>query len=516
MKERKVAGLLRSGAVVGAMTMISRVLGMVRDVMIASLLGAGGGADAFFVAFRIPNLLRRLFAEGAFNQAFVPVLSEYATKDDPRETRRLLDATAGSLAMVLTLITLVAVLLSPWLVWIFAPGFSSDAGKLALTSDMLRITFPYLLLISLTAFCSAVLNSWNRFAIPALTPVFLNLTMIAAVLWLSPRLEVPAMGLAWGVLAAGVIQLGFQLPFLGRLGLLPRPRPDFSHPGVRRILKLMGPALFGVSVAQINMLLNTILASFLVTGSVSWLYYSDRLVELPIGIFGVAIATVILPALSRRHASQSTEHFSRMLDWALRMVLVISLPAALAIFLLAEPLLVTLFHYGAMTDHDIEMTARSLRALAFGVIAYMLIKVLAPGFYARQDTRTPVRIGVIAMAANMAFNLVLVWPLAHAGLALATALAAYVNAGLLARGLLRQGVLVVQPGWRRFWLQVGGGCGLLGAGLWWLVPPLQQWLAWGVLERAGMMSAVIVASMTVYFAWLALTGMRLSHFRMRG
>ncbi len=362
-------GLMRSGLVVSAMTMLSRVMGLARDVVIATFLGAGDGADAFFVAFKIPNFLRRLFAEGAFNQAFVPVLSEYSTQRSREEIRALLNATAGSLTAVLALITAVAMLCAPWLIWVFAPGFGSEPDKLALTADMLRLTFPYLLLISLTAFSGSVLNTWNRFAVPAFTPVLLNLSLIGAALFLMPLMEEPAMALAWGVLIAGAAQLVFQVPFLLRLGLMPMPWPNFAHEGVRRILKLMGPALFGVSVSQINLLLDTVLASLLAAGSVSWLYYSDRLVELPLGVFGVAIGTVILPALSKRHADQSKEHFAAMLDWAIRIVLLLGLPAALALAVLAEPLLITLFHYGAMTDNDIQMAAMSLRAYAFGLVA---------------------------------------------------------------------------------------------------------------------------------------------------
>ncbi|MCP1328729.1 murein biosynthesis integral membrane protein MurJ, partial [Halomonas sp. 707D4] len=335
------------------------------------------------------------------------------------------------LTALLALITALAMLAAPWLIWLFAPGFGRDPEKLALTADMLRLTFPYLLLISLTAFSGAVLNTWNRFAVPAFTPVFLNLSLIGAALFLMPLMEEPAMALAWGVLIAGIAQLAFQVPFLYRLGLLPTPWPNFAHDGVKRILKLMAPALFGVSVSQINLLLDTVLASLLAAGSVSWLYYSDRLVELPLGVFGVAIGTVILPALSKRHAERSSEHFARMLDWGIRMVLLLGVPAALALVVLAEPLLITLFHYGAMTDSDIQMSAMSLRAYAVGLVAFMLIKVLAPGFFARQDTRTPVKVGIMAMVANMVFNLILIWPLAHAGLALATALSAFLNAGLL-------------------------------------------------------------------------------------
>nr|WP_297460456.1 murein biosynthesis integral membrane protein MurJ [uncultured Halomonas sp.] len=510
------AGLLRSGLVVSMMTMLSRVLGLARDVTIATLFGAGSGADAFFVAFKIPNFMRRLFAEGAFNQAFVPVLSEYATQRTRAEVRELLDAVSGSLAVVLALLTALAMLLAPWLAWLFAPGFGDDAGKLALTADMLQLTFPYLLLISLTAFSGSVLNTWNRFAVPAFTPVLLNVSLIGAALWLTPLMETPTMALAWGVLIAGFAQLAFQVPFLARLGLLPTPWPRFAHAGVRRILRLMGPAMFGVSVSQINLLLDTVLASFLVSGSVSWLYYSDRLVELPLGVFGIAIGTVILPALSKRHAEQSPEHFAKMLDWALRAVLLIGLPSALALAVLAEPLLISLFYYGAMTENDIAMAAMSLRAYALGLVAFMLIKVLAPGYFARQDTKTPVKIGILAMVANMALNLALIVPLAHAGLALATSLAAFLNAGLLGLGLWRNGVLVFQPGWGRYAWQIGGGCTLLGLGLLWLSPDWQAWLNWDVWHRAWVLSSLVVGGVAVYFAWLALCGIRLRHFRLNG
>jgi putative peptidoglycan lipid II flippase len=496
------------------MTMLSRVLGLARDVVVATLLGAGNGADAFFVAFKIPNFLRRLFAEGAFNQAFVPVLSEYSTQRSREEIRELLNATAGSLTAVLALVSALAMLCAPWLIWVFAPGFGRDPEKLALTADMLRLTFPYLLLISLTAFSASVMNTWNRFAVPAFTPVLLNLSLIGAALFLMPLMDEPAMALAWGVLIAGVAQLAFQVPFLLRLGLMPTPWPNFAHEGVRRILRLMGPALFGVSVSQINLLLDTVLASLLTAGSVSWLYYSDRLVELPLGVFGVAIGTVILPALSKRHAEQSKEHFAAMLDWAIRIVLLLGLPAALALAVLAEPLLITLFHYGAMTDNDIQMAAMSLRAYAFGLVAFMLIKVLAPGFFARQDTKTPVKVGIIAMVANMVFNLLLIWPLAHAGLALATALSAFLNAGLLGYLLHKQRVLVFQPGWKRYAVQLLGGSALMTVALYMVAPDWQAWLNFGLWQRVSWVTGLVVLGGSLYFTWLAALGLRIRHFKM--
>jgi len=511
----KPPGLLRSSGVVGVMTMLSRVLGLVRDMVIARYFGAGTAADAFFVAFKIPNFLRRLFAEGAFSQAFVPVLSSYRQKGDVSEVKRLVDAVAGSLGLVLLAVTLVAMLGAPVLTAVFAPGFLEDDTKFALASDMLRITFPYLLLISLTAFAGGILNSYDRFAVPAFTPVLLNLAMIVAAIFLTPLMSEPVMALAWGVFIAGALQLFFQLPFLMRLGLMPRPKVDYRHEGVSRILKLMMPALFGVSVSQINLLLDTVLASFLQTGSVSWLYYSDRLSELPLGVFGIAIATVILPSLSRKHAAESKDQFAATLDWAVRAVLLIGVPAALALALLAEPLIVTLFHYGEVTDRDVAMSAQSLRAYSAGLLAFMLIKVLAPGFFARQDTKTPVKIGIIAMVANMAFNLALIVPLAHAGLALATSMSAWLNGYLLWRGLRKDGVWESQPGWPKFLIQLMVANSALAAVVIWLNAPVADWLASGGLQRTADMAVLVAAGVAAYFVTLLLCGVRLSQFRQR-
>ncbi|MFN3882345.1 MAG: murein biosynthesis integral membrane protein MurJ [Nitrincola lacisaponensis] len=512
--QTRKAGLLRSSGVVGIMTLISRVLGLVRDVTVASIFGAGGHADAFFVAFKIPNFLRRLFAEGAFSQAFVPVLSEYRTQRDLQSVQLLVNRVAGTLGMTLMLLTVVAMMAAPLLAALFAPGFYlADDERFPLATEMLRITFPYLLLISLTAFCGAILNSYERFAIPAFTPVLLNLCLIGAALWISPMMDPPIMGLAWGVFLAGVMQLLFQLPFLARLRLLPRPTPGWRDEGVRRIMKLMVPALFGVSVAQINLLLDTVLASFLQDGSVSWLYYSDRLVELPLGVFGIAIATVILPALSRNHAEKSVQSFSATLDWALRMILLIGLPAALALVVLAEPMIATLFHYGQMQDRDVLMAGLSLKAYAVGLLAFMLIKVLATGYFSRQDMKTPVRIAVWAMLANMVFNLILVWPLDHVGLALATSLSAFLNAGLLLHGLRKADVLQWQPGWLRVWLRNGlANVAMLG----FLISfrgATDEWLAAGLWQRVEWLLWLVIGGMLVYLAVQAVLGLRLRHLR---
>ncbi|KGE03740.1 murein biosynthesis integral membrane protein MurJ [Pseudohaliea rubra] len=512
-------GLLRSSAVVGVMTMLSRVLGLVRDIVLAAFIGANANADAFFVAFKIPNFLRRLFAEGAFSQAFVPVLSEYRERGGEAAVRELLDRVAGVLGGTLLLLTSLTVLAAPLVAGLFAPGFLDQPAKFALTADLIRVTFPYLLLISLTGLCGAVLNSYGRFAVPAVTPVFLNLSLIGAATVAAPGFAEPAFALAWGVFTAGVVQLLFQLPFLKRLELLPRPRWDTTHPGVRQILRLMVPALFGVSVSQVNLLLDTVLASFLPTGSVSWLYYSDRLAELPLGVFGIAIATVILPSLSADRAADRAERFTHTLDWAVRTVLLVAVPATVALLVLAEPILVTLFQYGELGPRDVAMASYSLRAYALGICAFMLIKVLAPGFYARQDMVTPVRIGIRAMVANMVLNVLFVVPLmvyldlGHVGLALATSVAAYLNAVLLWRGLRRENVYRFDPAWRVFLPRLLGATAAMLLLVLWLSPPVDAWAGWGWQRRALELAQLVVAGGGAYLAVLRLAGVRLRDLR---
>ena len=500
--------LLKSTFTVGSMTMISRLLGFARDMVIARLFGAASGADAFFVAFRIPNFLRRLFAEGAFSQAFVPILAEYKTQRDHDEVRLLNDHVTGVLGGVLFIVTLIGIVAAPLLVMVFAPGFLDEPDRYGLTVSMLRITFPYLLFVSLTALAGGILNSYGRFSVPAFTPVFLNLSMIGAALWLAPQMQHPITALAWGVFIGGVVQLVFQVPFLYRLRLLPRPRFSWADEGVRRILKLMLPAIFGVSVTQVNLLFDTLIASFLVSGSVSWLYYSDRLVEFPLGVFGIALATVLLPSLSQTHALKSVEQFSRTLDWALRWVLLIGLPATVGLTLLAGPLLTTLFHYGEFNAHDVQMSTRSLMAFGIGLLAYILIKVLAPAFYARQDVRTPVRIGIIAMLSNMVLNVILVFPLQHAGLALATALSACLNAGLLYYTLRKTGAYQPLPGWLSFAWRVAMANALMGVLLWIGMGDLAAWLQWGALTRAWHLALLSTFAVVVYLLTLWLLGIR--------
>ncbi len=507
--------LLKSTGVVSAMTLISRLLGFVRDIVIARAFGAGAGADAFFVAFRIPNLLRRLFAEGGFSMAFVPVLSEYKVQHSHEAMQQLINDVAGTLGIILFGVTALGIIVAPLLIWLFAPGFSADQSKFELTVTMLRITFPYLLFISLTAFAGGILNTWGRFGVPALTPVFLNLWMTAAALWLAPCMDQPVVALAWGVFLAGVTQLLFQIPFLRELRLLPhRLRWGWRTTGVQQILRLMLPTLFGSSVAQINLLINTILASFLVTGSVSWLYYTDRLVEFPLGLFGVTLSVVILPTLSQKHAAASTVEFSHTLDWALRWALLIGVPATASLMVLPGPLFSTLFQYGQFGPHDVRMASRSLIAYALGLLAFMLIKVLSPGFYARQDSRTPVRFGIIAMAMNMLFNLILVYPLQHAGLALANSLSAYLNAFLLFRHLRRRNVYQPSSDWPRFLLQILLATLAMSVFLWWGAGDLDGWLTAHARQRLLHLGWLVPCGLLIYILSLLVVGVRRRHLKM--
>jgi putative peptidoglycan lipid II flippase len=510
-----MSSLLKSTTVVGLMTLLSRISGFLRDVLLAVLFGATAGMDAFLVAFKIHNFLRRLFSEGAFTQAFVPVLGETKAKGSDEDVRGLVTVVAGTLGGVLTLVTMLGVLGAPLLILLFAPGFLKEPSKYHLSVDLLRLTFPYLLFISLTALAAGVLNTYRRFAAPAFTPVLLNLCLIAAALWLAPHFEQPIYALAVGVFLAGVAQLVFQFPFLRRIGMLPLPRWGWRDSRVRRILNLMLPVLFGSSVQQVAMLLDTVIASLLVTGSVSWLYYADRLMEFPLGIFSVAIATVILPTLSARFAEASHAGFSQTLDWALRLLLVVVVPAAVGLFVLAGPLIATLFQYRSFTADDAMMTRYALMAYALGLLTFSLVKVLLPGYYARQDTRTPVRYGVQALLIGMVMSVgfalglqALGWVAPHAGLALATSLGALINASLLYRGLRRSGVYQPGDGWQRFGLQIGLAALCMGALLWWLAGDLTAWLDLGLQGRVWRLAGLIAAGAAVYFTILLLSGLR--------
>lgn len=509
----KSASLFRSTTLISGMTSISRILGFIRDMLIAQLFGASLAIDAFYVAFRIPNFMRGLFAEGAFAQAFVPVLSEYRQRRSFAEVKKFIAYMQASLGLALFLVVIAAVIFTPGLTAIFAPGFTKDPLRFELATHMLRITFPYLMLISLTAFYGSVLNAYGLFGVPSFTPVILNLLMIIAAVWVAPHFQTPVIALAWGVLFAGISQFLFQLPFLYFRGLFVWPKINFKDEGVRRVIKLLVPALFGVSVAQIGLLLDTLFASFLPTGSITWLYYSDRLIYFPLGIFGVALATVVLPNLSRKHADRSSAEFSAVLDWALRCVLVIAIPAAIGLFVLAGPLFVALLAYGKFHIHDAIMSSYSLMAYAFGLPAFMMVKVLASGYYSRQDIKSPVKIAVIALVANMLLNLVFIWSLKHAGLALATSLSSTLNAFLLYRGLKQKQTLFTEPGWLKFILQLSFAGLVMGGLLYTFSPNTHSWYAWGWQQRVLHLSGLLALGMLSYLFCLRVSGLRLSYFR---
>ncbi|MEN8206701.1 MAG: murein biosynthesis integral membrane protein MurJ [Pseudomonadota bacterium] len=508
--------LLKNTAIVGSMTLVSRVLGLVRDMVLARWFGANASMDAFFVAFKIPNFLRRLFAEGAFSQAFVPIISEYREQRDHASVQQLVNRVGGTLLGVLSLLCVIGVLASPVLVTIFAPGFLyRDPAQFELAALMLRLTFPYILFVSLVAFAAGILNTYGRFAAASFVSVWLNVVLIGAAILVSPHLAQPELALAGGVFVAGVVQVLFLLPSLKRVGLFPKPVWGRQDAGVRRIMKLMLPGIIGSSVAQINLLFDTLIASFLVAGSVSWLYYSDRLVEFPLGVFAIALSTVILPSLSRSHANDSAEEFSHTVDWGLRMVLLIGIPSAVGLFLLARPMLATLFNYGDFGAADVDMAGLSLMAYAVGLPAFMLIKVLAPAFYSRKDTRTPVRIAIVALVTNMVLNLLFVVPMVmldipgpHAGLALATSLAAWVNAGLLFHRLKKKQVYRPESGWQRFFLQTACAALVLGVVLMLGMPSLQAWLGWSVWSRVAGLLLWVMAGAGSYFIALRLCGLR--------
>lgn len=508
--------LLKALAAVGSMTLLSRVLGFVRDTIIARAFGAGMATDAFFVAFKLPNLLRRLFAEGAFSQAFVPVLAEYKNKKGQEATRDLVDHVATLLALILFAVSVIGMLAAPVVVYLSAPGFADEPAKFDLTVQLLRYIFPYIFFISLVSLASGVLNTYSRFSVPAFTPALLNLSFIACALWLTPYMHPPVLTLAVAVLLGGILQLGLQLPFLAKIGLLPRWRLNLKDEGVWRILKLMGPAVLGVSVAQISLLINTIFASFLDTGSVSWLYYADRLMEFPTALLGVALGTILLPSLAKHYADDDPQQYSSLLDWGLRLTLILALPAALGLAMLAVPLISTLFYYGKFSLHDLWMTREALMAYSAGLLGLIMVKILAPGFYARQNIKTPVKIALFTLLATQLMNLAFIWQLRHAGLALAIGLGACINAGLLYYQLRRHDIYTPRPGWALFLFKITLALAAMGGTLWFAMGDESVWLSGHLLARAWRLTWVILLGAGAYFATLALLGFRLRDFVRRG
>jgi putative peptidoglycan lipid II flippase len=517
MTSKKVSGLklILKASIVSGMTLLSRILGLIRDVVFARYFGASLVMDAFIVANRIPNMLRRFFAEGAFSQGFVPVMARYREKHSQEEAREFVDSIAGTLGVVVFFMTLAGVVAAPVLVAIVAPGFVGEDGRFDLATLMLRFTFPYLFFVSLTAFAGGILNTYGRFGVPAFTPVILNIVLIAAAIWLAPELDNPGMALAYAVFFAGLLQLLFQLPFLMRIKALPRPKWAPNHEGVRRAGKLMLPAIFGSSVAQINVLLGGIIASLLGVGKISLLYYSDRLMEFPLGLFGIALATVTLPYLSRQYANESHAAFAATLDWSMKLVMLIAVPAAVGLIVLAEPLVATIFYGGAFSGEDVRMTALALQAFAVGLVGFSFVKILAPAYFAREDTRTPVRYGLIALGVNFTLSVTLAWYLTsigyagtHAGLALAISVAALINAYLLYRGLRRDAVLIPSSGWMFLIVQIA----VANVGMWAVLQftarSVNWWLVADLSDRVVWLAISIIAGAGAYLAILLLLGLR--------
>jgi putative peptidoglycan lipid II flippase len=508
--------LLRALATVSSLTMVSRVLGYARDFFIARLFGASLATDAFFVAFKIPNLLRRMFAEGAFSQAFVPILAGYRNTNSPEETRSLIDSVSTLLFLALVVTAALGMAAAPLIVYLTAPGFAAEPGKFALTVQLLRITFPYIVFISLVALAAGVLNTWNRFSVPALTPALLNVSFIVGAAFFAQYFDPPVLVLAWAVFVGGLLQLAFQVPFLARLGVLPRWRLSLSHPGVRRVLLLMAPAAFGVSVSQLSLLINQVFASFLQTGSVSWLYYADRLMELPAGVLGVAVGTILLPSLSKYHAQANHAEYARLLDWGLRITVLLAVPSAAALAVLALPFIATLFHYGRFSAQDAWMTQQALVAYSVGLVGMILVKILAPGFYARQNVVTPVKIGVLTLVATQAMNLAFIGPLKHAGLALAIGLGACLNAGLLYRTLRRHGIFIPQPGWPVFLLKVSASVAFLAVVLFTTMGEPGWWLAASWRQKVPAVIGLVALGLAAYAACLLVFGFRPRDFSRKG
>lgn len=516
--------LFKSASLVSLLTLASRITGLVRELLMASTFGASALTDAFNVAFRIPNLLRRLFAEGAFSQAFVPVLAGARAKDGDEATRELVDQIATVLVWALLVTCVVGVAASPILVWAMASGLKQSAHGFEAAVLMTRWMFPYIGFMSLVALSAGVLNTWKRFAVPAATPVLLNVAMIGAA-WLgAPWFQTlgiePIYAMAGGVMLGGMLQLGVQIPALLRIGMLPRVglrwsslKKAWNHPGTRRVTTLMLPALLGVSVAQISLLINTQIASHLVTGSVSWLTYADRLMEFPTAMLGVALGVVLLPQLAAAKASDDGVRYSQLLDWGLRLVVLLAVPCAVALLTFAKPLVAVLYHYGAFTERDVQQTTVALMGYGAGLLGLVAIKVLAPGFYARQDIRTPVKIAIVVLLLTQAMNLVFVPYLAHAGLALAIGIGAMVNALWLLIGLRQRGAYQPSPGWGRFTLQVVAASALLVVFLLWVANSV-NWTGFQgrALERVGLLGLCVVGAAAIYFVALWLSGLKLRQF----
>lgn len=494
------------------MTMISRILGFIRDAIIARYFGAGMATDAFFVAFKLPNLLRRIFAEGAFSQAFVPILAEYKNQHGDEATRTFVAYVSGLLTLVLAVVTIIGMITAPIIIFITAPGFRNPVEKFELSITLLQITFPYIFFISLASLAGAILNTWNRFSVPAFVPTFLNLSMIGFTLFASPYFNPPILSLAVAVLVGGLLQLLYQLPYLKQIGMLVLPRLNLKDSGVWRVLKQMGPAILGVSVGQISLIINTIFASFLVSGSVSWMYYADRLMEFPTGVLGVALGTILLPSLSKSFTQGRYDEYSALLDWGLRLCFLLALPSAVGLCILSKPLIATLFEYGQFTHQDTLMTQQALIAYSIGLLGLILIKVLAPGFYSRQDIKTPVKIAIFILILTQLMNLAFIIPFKHAGLALSIGLAACLNAGLLFWQLRKKQFFTPQKGWLIFFSKISVAVILMAISLWFAMQWMPDWSTGGMLSRLSRLFLLVIIGVIVYFSALIIMKFKLKQF----
>ncbi|WP_225639271.1 murein biosynthesis integral membrane protein MurJ [Candidatus Profftia sp. (ex Adelges kitamiensis)] len=504
--------LFKALATISIMTIFSRILGFIRDMLIARYFGAGMTTDAFFVAFKLPNLLRRIFAEGAFSQAFVPILAEYKKQHSKKDIHNFISYVSGMLILILTIIIILGILTSPWVVYITAPGFLNYTDKFKLTCSMLRITFPYILLISLSALVSAILTTWNYFSVPSLTPAFLNISIIFFTLFFTSYFNPPIIALAWAVTLGGVLQLVYQLPSLKKIDMLVLPRFNISNAGVCRVIRVMGPAIIGVSISQISLMINTIFASFLVSGSVSWIYYADRLMEFPSGVLGVSLGTILLSSLSKTISVGYFKESSYLIDWGLRLCFILALPSSIALGLLSKPLITVLFQYRQFTSFDTKMTQNALIAYAIGLMGLILVKVLAPAFYSYQNIKTPVKIAILTLILTQFMNLVFICPFKHAGLALSIGLAAYFNAILLYWQLRKQKMYIPQPGWSIFIIKIVVAVMIMTVaitGLMWLMP---EWDSGVILIRVLRLIGIILAGASSYLGTLAFLGFRINSF----
>lgn len=507
--------LLTVLAKVSSMTMISRILGFVRDAIVARIFGAGMAMDAFVVAFRLPNLLRRIFAEGAFSQAFVPILADYKQNQSHENTQIFTQHVAGMLIFALLIVTALGIIAAPFIIWVTAAGFTQgDGTRFELAVHLLRVVFPYILLISLSSFVGSILNTYGKFSIPAFTPTFLNISFIVFAVFFVPYFNPPIMALGWAVFVGGILQLAFQLPWLFKLGFLKMPKLSFKDSAVNKVMKQMIPSMIGSSVAQISLVINTMFASFLAAGSVSWMYYADRLMELPSGVIGAALGTILLPSLSKHAAANNMIEYSALLDWGIKLCLLLILPAAVGLAVLAYPLVATLFMYHRFTIHDAHMTQYALMAYSIGLLPMIMVRILAPAFYAKKDVKTPMRIAIISLAGTQLFNLLLVWQLKHVGLALAIGLGAMINMSSLLYLLHKKNIYQSKVNWHIFLIKLMIALAVMTGGL---VMAQQftpwQWETISGVWRCVQLAGLIGLAMILYFAALAVLGFRPRDFK---